>query len=231
MRLRDFLARLTPEDVIVDIGANIGEMSILFFDYSPCQIHAIEPGPVAFAQLEKTVARSGGRVVTHRMGCSDRIYNAKMFHHLDWTLLPEDHPLQGEKFDPDRGHAQFKEGTPFLVNFTTLDDFVRLHKIEHQIAFIKIDTDGAEPQVIRGAQKTLETNFPALMIEFGESTITKVDSKESARGLLFQLVEMGYIVRICYEPISPPIDPVKLKFPPHPQTVDLFLQHPSRKYT
>lgn len=238
MELREFLRKLPESSTILDVGANVGEFSIAFAIHSKCIVHAIEPGHKVFTELKhRTVGHP--RMRYHRLGLSDRNHTDNVFHYHDWTLLPQGHPLQYENTLSGGGYEEFKETTPFTTTFLTLDDFIHYNYIQNP-SLIKIDTDGSEPQVIRGGQQTLEKYKPALLIEFGDTmqTVSDMDNPET---LLKQLTQIyGYQVRIANpNPQGDPADPgalilgpiakpEEIIFPALPNTIDLFFSHPEK---
>ncbi len=51
------------------------------------------------------------------------------------------------------------------IKITTLDKY--LAKLSGRISFIKIDTEGYEPQVLRGAKELIKRDKPTIYIELG----------------------------------------------------------------
>ena len=79
---------------------------------------------------------------------------------------------------------QFKDYLIEKIKITTVDKFSK--KISDRIAFIKIDTEGFEPQVLRGAKETIKKDKPIIYIELGG------DNLESSLEALKVLKELGY---------------------------------------
>src|SRR5262249_48873875 len=65
------------------------------------------------------------------------------------------HPLHGGVAPPSE-----------FVEVITLDEFCRSRGIE-RVDFIKIDTDGNELSVLRGARQTIANNLPCVIFEAG----------------------------------------------------------------
>jgi FkbM family methyltransferase len=127
----------------VDVGANIGSYSILAAGVG-AQVTALEPIPETFAHLESNIYLNGfmERVRAYRMGISDRSGVLRFTSGLDCV----NHVLAaGEK-------------TPSIeVPVTRLDDLIG----PDIPLLIKIDVEGHESAVLRGAEATLA--HPALL--------------------------------------------------------------------
>jgi FkbM family methyltransferase len=133
---------------IVDIGANIGLVSLLLARRFPDrEIHAFEPNPTTFETLEANIARNGADKVTcHRYAVSD----------ADGTVMFDNDPVK-------RGTASIsKNGGSHAaeVPATTLDSFVAKQNIS-AIGLLKIDVEGYETLVLRGASRVLNEIRPS----------------------------------------------------------------------
>ena len=148
---------LRPGDVAVDVGANIGLYTLLFSQLvgPRGQVHAFEPAPanarrlrvnlllndVANVSVEEAAVYSRDGSVTLNL-FDDRLGS---WHTLGRPELP----------DPFRpGHTLAPAGA-IEVPAVTLDDYAARHGLE-QIALLKVDVEGAEPDVLAGAAGLLE---------------------------------------------------------------------------
>ncbi|GIV36636.1 MAG: hypothetical protein KatS3mg032_1015 [Cyclobacteriaceae bacterium] len=149
-----FLAKyLKPEFNAIDIGAHEGEFLKLFLRYAPHGRHrAFEPLPeyaeklkMEFAGVDvQQVALSNetGEVVFYRAVGAEAMSGLKSQHYP--------------------GHVTPQ---PFTVRVFPLDDLV---PAEEPIHFIKIDVEGAELNVLKGAKRILKKSRPAVMFEFAK---------------------------------------------------------------
>lgn len=155
-----------PEDaVILDIGANIGVMSLQFSELVPKgKVYAFEPTHYAYKKLQKNLELNPllqSRIITNQtfVTSPDKIDN-EIVAYSSWKVgraqESEEHPVHG-------GTAMSAEG----VGSLTLDDFCEKENIK-RIDFIKIDTDGHEPDVLNGALKILAGFRPKLIFEIGQ---------------------------------------------------------------
>ena len=142
---------LKPSDTVIDIGANRG-----VYAYSLARIGArvelFEPNP-ACAQILASWAAPRPNVNLHRVALSDHEGSAQLQIPVDEAGVEHDSSASIERSDS----GQFRE---HVVPFATLDSFQF-----PQVALIKIDVEGHELSVVKGAQKTIASNKPALLIE------------------------------------------------------------------
>ena len=147
-----FFVERTPRDAspIIDIGANIGIVSALLGRQFPGRtIHAFEPVPTTFDALKLNVALNGlDHVTCHRMALADRA----------GALEFDAHPTR-------RATARIATdaaGDKISVPATTLDTFVDEQGIS-SIGLLKIDVEGFETLVCRGAERVLSERLPAMI--------------------------------------------------------------------
>jgi len=166
---------------IVDIGANIGLVSLLLARRFPDRaIHAFEPNPTTFETLEANVARNRASGIScHRYAVSD----------ADGTVLFDNDPVK-------RGTASISKdggGNAAEVPATTLDSFIAKQAID-AIGLLKIDVEGYETLVLRGASRVLNEIRPsAIYFEVCPALTVRAGfpAEEPARMLL----DAGYELR------------------------------------
>ena len=127
-----------------DVGANDGTISLRILERFPAaEIHAFEPHPVVFGTLSLLGSRRGIRC--HHVALSDAegtaTLHAPAYDKLS-SLLPNAPAFRGVPT------------TTFEVRTTTIDAFCEAHGIE-QIDVLKIDVEGFDCAVIRGASRML----------------------------------------------------------------------------
>lgn len=151
------LDRLRPlEDApVFDVGANVGQsVPFLLSRFRKSQIHSFEPVSGTFAKLKQKFGATP-RVTLHQIACSDTIGEAEI-------------SLAGT---PDMFHLADKgeEGPSETVKLVTIDAFAAEHGIK-RIAYLKIDTEGADLKVLAGAREMLEASTVGLVeVESGMS--------------------------------------------------------------
>jgi len=157
------LARVWPErPVVLDVGANVGLYASAVKRIRPhARVFAFEPNPAAYARLQEAAAAHDFEALNR--GCGSEAGERLIYDYTD---------AQGS------GHASLHaevfrdvhraEATATPVHLVTLDDFVAERGLE-RIDLLKIDTEGNELDVLRGATRTLEAGRVRLVqFEFNE---------------------------------------------------------------
>jgi len=132
---------------IIDIGANVG-VHARFLALPARVIHAFEPNPEVLPLLEFNVADRAG-VTIHPLALSSHPGTLRLSAARDWN----------------KGTASLEadsatEGTDVVV--TTLD--LMLDQVS-PVGAIKIDVEGHEVEVLKGATETIERFRPVVAIE------------------------------------------------------------------
>lgn len=142
---REWIRRLVSGgDVIVDIGANVGVYSVFFAELVGSQgsVFGFEPDPQNFLRLKKTTA-SHPCVFPIEAAVGDETGSIRLFQ------------SKGLNFD-HRTYANPDDETSVEVAITRLDDVAVLKGA--RIRLVKIDVQGFEMAVLRGARDTLARN-------------------------------------------------------------------------
>lgn len=146
LRSHDF-----PAGAILDVGANLGVFSLVMSRrYSERRIVAFEPAPSTFAALGANAALNGaGNVECHRLAVAAHDGTAGF-------AMRED----------ARANSSLSGGAPnaarIEIECTTLDRFAALAGID-RIALLKVDVEGFEADVFRGAGKVLARTRPSVV--------------------------------------------------------------------
>ncbi|MFH1162127.1 MAG: FkbM family methyltransferase [Candidatus Jorgensenbacteria bacterium] len=144
---------LKPNDVAIDVGANIGIHTLLMArSVNPGMVYAIEPSP-EIKRLELNVRENHCKnvvVVPHA-------FSSKTGKQL--LYLPPDVNRGGASFY----HPEF--GQSMEVETVTLDDFARAEKLT-RLDFIKIDVEGDECGVLEGGRESIEKFRPFVLFEY-----------------------------------------------------------------
>lgn len=128
------------------------------------KVFAFEPTHYAYKKLQKNLDLNPtlkSRIITHQtfVTSPDKI-DKEIVAYSSWKVggshEADEHPVHG-------GTAMSAEG----VRSITLDDFCKEVDVAH-VDFIKIDTDGHEPDVLNGAREALAKYRPKLIFEIGQ---------------------------------------------------------------
>jgi FkbM family methyltransferase len=135
--------------IIFDVGANIGQKSLCMSKMWPdANIHAFEPVAKTFQALCQNVAKKQ-KIRPWNLAVSDSIGTAEIF-------LDEHYSELSSMNKPSGGRSE-------RINITTLDAFRADHAVS-QVDLMKIDTEGHEESVLRGARGMFEQNPPSLCV-------------------------------------------------------------------
>jgi FkbM family methyltransferase len=179
-----FLDRCTARDApfILDIGANTGLFCLLPVINHAVSGFAFEPNPEVYELLKRNLALNNlaGKIQTFPFALADKTGS---------VLLKI--PLSG----CDSGLACL--GTPMRftlfreisVPVDTLDNILARKRV-NRVDLIKIDTEGCELFVLRGARETLRRFRPDIMLEYNESNTLQFGYKPDETAHL--LAEYGY---------------------------------------
>jgi FkbM family methyltransferase len=169
---------LREGDTFLDIGAHCGLFSALASKII-CEngrILAFEPNPDILPFLMANTERD--KVDVHAMALSDASGEATLWHggSSDTALSSIAYELSNAKHSTVKTH--------------TLDNFLATVDIG-QVALAKVDVEGSELKLFRGAKQTLKRkSVLAFVVEFTEENMRK--SGYSALQLTAQLIEYGY---------------------------------------
>lgn len=186
-----YLQYLRPGMVVIDAGAYVGELTELFsrFVGQRGEVHAFEAGAEAFRHLKARCELTGHEnVIAHHSALADRegpiglnVYDSD---HLSWCSLA-DRPLR------EHGHDVRQVGTEEVLA-TTVDSYCERRQIR-QVDLLKLDVEGAEYQVLMGAQHMLEKGrIRCCVFECGQTTFDMGNDPKAFSGYLERL---GYRVR------------------------------------
>ena len=133
-----------PGDVVLDVGADTGEVTFEALQAGAKKVVAVEIDPEKWPCLERTFADeiSVGRVVLVRAGAWDS----------EGTL-----ELGGDSVVLDRSKRKVK------VRVTTIDQMIAELQLP-RVDFIVMDIEGAEKPALRGAANTLRRFRPRMAI-------------------------------------------------------------------
>jgi FkbM family methyltransferase len=130
----------------IDVGANVG-MWTRFIAKKGYVVHAFEPDPRAYKQL-KELAKSFPNVNVYPNALGE--YNSEAKLNIHESSGHDSFVFQGEDFI-----GRYK-----TVPIRTLDSFNLKN-----VGLIKIDTEGYEVPILKGAERTIKENKPRLIIE------------------------------------------------------------------
>ena len=178
-----FLELLPTDGQLLDIGANIGIMTVpLAQKAKHGKVYSFEPMPQNVKALKRVVSYhnlENVQVYDHALGSEDGELHMVM-------------PVIGNAKMQGLSHVideEIKEqGDAFMVPVKKLDDVAELKDAAH-IDGIKIDVENFEYEVLLGAKKLLKKHKPLIYCELW-------NNEKKERTLNFLRNEIGYTIKI-----------------------------------
>ncbi|MBP7842556.1 FkbM family methyltransferase [Candidatus Woesebacteria bacterium] len=207
-----FIDKLAQQKLgtIFDVGAN----TVIFGAEKLIakEIYAFEPHPQIFATYLKNVPKKnkfGTKISAHNLAVGSKNEKVKLWDFADDSELKETQPTSTlaslNKTVIENLHGQKAQG--FSVDCVTLDSFTKDQKIK-TIALLKIDVEGFELEVLRGASQLLEDKkIELIQFEFNQMHVfQRVFFKNIADVLvnykLYRLSRNGLLPLTPYSPVT-----------------------------
>jgi FkbM family methyltransferase len=168
---------LPPGSVVVDVGAHVGFFSWRVFSLQPdVFVHAFEPEEHNATRLQTVFTALGIPGEVAPVACTDEEGQAVL--HLRNSVT---HSLVATH------HSELDEGCTAVVPTTTVDRWLADHgQGASPIALMKIDVEGKELDVLRGATQTLQRT---------RSVVLETHSKSLQQGCWDILTRAGFSCR------------------------------------
>ena len=171
-----------PEALVFDIGANRGAYTSLVLDTAPgrMRVHSFEPSPAAYAELARRFSHDD-RVETHNIGFSDEEGPGVLLSDSEGSELGSLH---------HRAHLGERAPVEESVRLCRVDSFCGERGIT-RIDLLKVDTEGHDLRVLRGAGALLDGRaIRAIQFEHGG---TAPDARVFLRDF-FDLLDGRYLI-------------------------------------
>jgi FkbM family methyltransferase len=148
-----FRQLIGPEDIVADIGANIGLTAILFSDLAH-HVFAFEPSPSTFDLLTENLKRaSTSNTDAINLGFGNKSESLK----ITFARNNRSGGFVSDKVRPERFHVT---------------EDIQIDMLDHYFAnnlappsFLKIDVEGFEQNVIKGGGEFLRAHQPTVVLE------------------------------------------------------------------
>jgi len=175
-------AYLSPGDVFLDVGANIGLFTLLAADAvgSTGAVHSFEPCGATFNRLSSNIRLNNfDNVRANQLALSEEPGELELYTSQDGH----------DAWNSFAGTLAGAAGERQLVSVGTLDDYVLQNQVVPSL--IKIDVEGWESQVLKGGQVALSgLDAPDLLVEFTEHNCVAAGS--SGKDLFHAIEQLGY---------------------------------------
>jgi FkbM family methyltransferase len=170
---------LPPDGIFFDVGANIGIHTLAAARRVAAgggAVVAFEPHPSNLPTLKHNIERNGlHHVMVHDFGLAE---------------APDVLTCQGTRNGGNWSLASRGEYT-FQVRLMRLDDYLEEHPVP-RLDMLKIDVEGAEVRVLRGATRTIARFRPLIAFEVCRSWLERMNS--SVAELLATVEGLGYTI-------------------------------------
>ena len=175
------LESIKENDTVIDVGANVGEISLRAANIvgnKVGKIYSFEPDLIKFNRFLNNIKINAVKNITpinKGLGNVDGVFNL--------SVVDEN----------NRGMNRIVESNESLntskIEVTILDNYIKLKNIT-RVDLIKIDTEGFEMNVIKGAKDLLKRFRPILFIELDEKNL--IDQNSSPKEIIKHLINLNY---------------------------------------
>ena len=148
----------------VDVGANVGKYSRYLLTHSSSFVVAFEPLPIAFEKLKLLKGDFETRLTIVNQGCADKSGILKLHFGAELSELAS---FSSEVNGID--YVGKSNVNSIEVQTTSLDDYFHSNRLLPQVQcdLLKIDTEGYEYEVLKGAVEFIKARRPRIIqIEF-----------------------------------------------------------------
>ena len=198
--------RFLPRGAIVfDVGANKGQYTLQLLRQSSdriSQIHLFEP---VLANCETLKQINDPRVIVNCFGLGDKEEQRQLYSDAIGSGL-------GSLYDRQLSYRGIAMRYREIVSISTLDKYVHDLSVE-KIDLLKLDVEGHELCVLKGARDSLERRISAIQFEFGGCN---VDSRTYFRDFWELLTGLGFRISV----LSPIFG--LLAIPAYSETLECF---------
>jgi FkbM family methyltransferase len=176
-------------DTVLDLGAHVGTFSLFYSQLvgATGTVVAYEASPPIYDYM---IARFGSvwpNIIPRNRAVSDTTNQTILM-----KIYPNDIGPQSSTVEQQHWNEGRMPGNTAIVEVLTekVDDFIKNHNTFSSVRFIKIDTEGHEHAVIRGAMEVLLEHRPLVIFEYGyQKAVWEPDTVR-------QMEELGYV---CYD--------------------------------
>lgn len=161
--LLEYIYRIKPliyskgcKNVVIDIGANIGNHSVFLCSFLADHLIAIEPNPNALFQLRRNLSKNISNYTIIECAVGDKESRGTI-------VVPEN---MNDNIGSARVNVNINEGD---IEISTVDSIFSSwkDKVDNpvSVSLIKIDVEGMELQALKGAENTILKYKPHIFVE------------------------------------------------------------------
>jgi FkbM family methyltransferase len=178
-------AELPQSGVFLDVGANIGNHAIYWATRGARIVHAFEPVRSTFELLQRNVSENNlsEKIVCHNLDLGDSKGSADIAKYTSENI----------------GGTQIVEVENGAILVDTIDN---LASSLGRVDFVKIDSEGFEVKILRGASETIAQHKPIIFVEI---------FPKNKKGVFAFMNSHGYVLLKQFEPNNYLFGPDKRK--------------------
>lgn len=173
-RLAASIAKKYPGMTVIDVGANVGDTIAVIKSAVEVPVFGVEGDDTSFEFLEKN-AKQFSNVTVVKTFLGEKSEQTKVsMEKSGWnnTIIPD-----------ETGAKQ--------IVFKTLDEVVEENNMDKaQLKLLKVDVEGFDTIVLRGALSVIRKNRPVLFFEYNRANMIAI--REDGLSTVFSFLEMGY---------------------------------------
>lgn len=173
--------RKYPDATMIDVGANVGDTVAVARSVAGLPIVCFEGDPAVFPFLERNIRQFPG-VTAHRVFLGERTETiAVELEKAGWnaTIVPR------------------ANGEGSHLKLTALDDFLSSHEIPGRPKILKVDAEGFDTRILRGAARLLAERKPVVLFEYNRYNMAAI--AEEGLPLFGWLRKLGYARIVFYD--------------------------------
>lgn len=166
---------------VLDIGSNIGNHTLYFLlECGAGVVHCFEPVFETFSYLKRNIELNNlqDKCILHNEGVGAKTAKAKLINFEHKNM----------------GSSELSYSNDGNIPIVAIDDMV----FDSKIAFVKIDVEGFEREVLQGMQKTIERELPYMMVEIRNEYFDEIQEMLSTIGYWY--IRMGNSLNYLYIP-------------------------------
>jgi FkbM family methyltransferase len=143
---------IKKDDTCIDIGANVGALTLAMADLVGKQgeVYSFEPGPRNYARLSFNINLNEGF--------------DKIIQPIEMGVSNKEGKLYWEEEMHNLGNAELKNKGSIEVPVTTIDKFFN-NKSLGKVGFVKVDIEGMELEAFKGGIETWKAHEPIFYFE------------------------------------------------------------------
>jgi FkbM family methyltransferase len=170
---------ISKSKTIFDIGANIGTTSLFFASLNPkAKIYSFEPHPSSFKRAAENVSlNSFTNIELLNTGLGEKKEIVKLYE-------VNEHNPGMNRIIAEEKNLPFK-----TIEIDSLDNICKVKGIT-QVDLIKLDVEGFEYSVLKGAKEIILNSKPLLFIELDDNYLKENNS--TSKEVITLLISYGY---------------------------------------